>query len=59
MFYSRWFFNPKLLKLIDTSHMTLQDGDFVLVIDSYLKVKALQDSEHGGWVDKMREVRID
>jgi len=39
--------------------MTFQDGDFVLVIDSYVKVKALQDSEHGGWVDKMREVRID
>jgi len=38
--------------------MEIQDGDFVLVIDSYKKVKALQDSAHGGWNDKMRDVRI-
>ena len=54
----RWFFNAKLLTLFDTSDMEIQDGDFVLVIDSYKKVKALQDSAHGGWNEKMREVRI-
>ncbi|KAK2163139.1 hypothetical protein NP493_1479g00003 [Ridgeia piscesae] len=53
--FAQWFFNPNLLTPFDTSDMTFQDGDFVLVIDSYQKVKALQDSAHGGWNEKMRE----
>ena len=55
----RWFFNPKLLTFVDTSTMAIQDGDFVLVLDSYAKVKALQDSAHGGWNEKMREVKTE
>ena len=52
----RYWFNPKLLEVADTSHMQIDVGDFVLVIDSARKVKALQDEDHGGWSGKMRKV---
>ncbi|KAI0211061.1 hypothetical protein LSAT2_004145, partial [Lamellibrachia satsuma] len=52
---SMWCFNPELLKLIDTSEMAIKIGDFVLVINSYKKVKALQDRGHGGWVEEMQQ----
>ena len=54
----RWLFNPTLLKVVDTSKMAIKIGDFVLVINSYEKVKALQDECHGGWEEEMREVHI-
>lgn len=47
-----------MLTFVDTADMEIQDGDFVLVIDSYTKVKALQDSAHGGWNEGMRKVHI-
>ena len=52
----RYLFNPKLLEVIDTSKLTIEVGDSVMVIDSYKKVKDLQDKDHGGWVETMREV---
>ena len=54
----RLFFNPAMLTKVDTTNKTLQDGDFVCVIDSYEKLKAHQDSAHGGWKETMREVII-
>ena len=56
--FTRYWFNPKLLNPVDTSNTTVGISDFVLVIDSYEKVKALQDKEHGGWVENMRKVYI-
>ena len=56
--FTRYWFNPKLLKAVDTSSTTIGIGDFVLVIDSHEEVKALQDEEHGGWVEDMRKVHI-
>ena len=53
----RFCFHPKLLKVVDTSKMAIEIGDFVWVIKSYLKVRALQDDRHGGWTEEMREVR--
>ncbi|KAI0236727.1 hypothetical protein LSAT2_012726, partial [Lamellibrachia satsuma] len=50
---SKYLFDPKLLKVIDTSKWAVEIGDFVLVIDSYKKVKALQDKGHGGWKEEM------
>ena len=53
----RYWFNPNLLEVIDTSEMKIEVGDFVLVIDSYKTVKELQDKDHGGWVEpRMLEV---
>ncbi|KAI0234483.1 hypothetical protein LSAT2_015246 [Lamellibrachia satsuma] len=52
---SKWCFNPKLLEVVDTSKMTIEIGDFVFVINSYATVKALQDEDHGGWQEEMRE----
>ena len=54
----RLYFNPAMLTNVDATNKTPQDGDFVCVIDSYEKVKALQDAGHGGWKEKMREVII-
>ena len=54
--FTRYWFNPELLKAVDMSSRTIGIGDFVLVIDSHEEVKALQDEEHGGWVEKMRKV---
>ena len=54
----RWCFNPKLLEVVDTSKMAIEIGDFVFVVNSYATVKALQDEDHGGWQEEMREVRI-
>ncbi|KAK2152649.1 hypothetical protein NP493_2416g00006 [Ridgeia piscesae] len=51
----KWFFNPALLTIVNTTNMTIQNGDFVFVNDSYEKVKSLQDSAHGGWAESMRE----
>ena len=55
---TRFWFNPKLLEFIDTSKETTEAGDFVLVVDSYKKVKALQDEDHGGWTKKMQKVHV-
>ena len=44
--------------MTDTSNVRLQVGDTVLVINSYETVKALQDEDHGGWIEKMREVAV-
>ena len=55
--FTRYWFNPKLLNPVDTSNTTVGIGDFVLVIDSR-EVKALQDKEHGGWVEDMQKVYI-
>ena len=44
--------------VVDTSEMTVEIGDFVLVNDSYKKVKALQDKGHGGWKEEMRKVHM-
>ncbi|KAI0240090.1 hypothetical protein LSAT2_009191 [Lamellibrachia satsuma] len=52
---TKYWFNPKLLNPVDTSNTTVGIGDFVLVIDSHETVKALQDKEHGGWVENMRK----
>ena len=52
----RWFSNPGMLTKVDTSTSILQDGDFVYVVDSIDKVKALQDSANGGWNAKMEKV---
>ena len=38
--------------------MKIQLGDFVLVLDSYKTVKALQDEDHGGWAKDMRKVIV-
>ena len=54
--HTRCWFNPKLLKVVDTSSETIQVGDFVLVMDSYKKVKGLQDELNIGWKDAMRKV---
>ena len=54
---TRWWFNSTLLEVIDTSDTSIEVGDFVLVIDSYKKVKDLQDVDHGGWNDNIRGVR--
>ncbi|KAK2149553.1 hypothetical protein NP493_2955g00000 [Ridgeia piscesae] len=51
----RWLFNPALLTIVNTTNMTIQNGDFVFVNESYEKVKSLQDSAHGGWNEKMRK----
>ncbi|KAK2138070.1 hypothetical protein NP493_8963g00000, partial [Ridgeia piscesae] len=48
-----YWFNPELLTIVDTSDVEIQCGDFVLVLDSYRKVKALQDEAHGGWKSQM------
>ncbi|KAK2154909.1 hypothetical protein NP493_2127g00003 [Ridgeia piscesae] len=50
----QWF-NPEVLKVVDTSDVEIQFGDFVLVLDSYRTVKALQDKDHGGWTSQMRK----
>ncbi|KAI0240475.1 hypothetical protein LSAT2_008784 [Lamellibrachia satsuma] len=50
-----YWFNPNLLEVVDTSHMPIEVGDFVLVNHSAKKVKALQDENHGGWNEKMRK----
>ena len=52
----RFLFHPKLLKVVDTSKMAIEIGDFVWVTKSYSKIRALQDDRHGGWTEKMREV---
>ena len=52
----RFLFHPKLLKVVDTSQMAIEIGDFVWVIKAYSKVRALQDDRHGGWTEEMREV---
>ena len=52
----RFLFHPKLLKVVDTSKMAIEIGDFVWVIKSCSKVKALQDDRHGGWTEEMRKV---
>ncbi|KAI0240476.1 hypothetical protein LSAT2_008785 [Lamellibrachia satsuma] len=55
---NQWF-NPKLLTVVDTTNVKIRVGDLVVVIDSYKKVKALQDKAHGGWTNEMRKVIID
>ena len=52
----RFWFNPELLQGVDTSHMPVEVGDFVMVIDSIKKLKTLQDEKHGGWNTGMRKV---
>ena len=37
--------------------MRIKTYDFVLVIDSYTKVKALQEEDQGGWQEIMRKVK--
>ncbi|KAI0237102.1 hypothetical protein LSAT2_012421 [Lamellibrachia satsuma] len=51
---NQWF-NPKLLTVVDTTNVNIRVGDLVMVIDSYKKVKALQDKAHGGWTSDMRK----
>ena len=58
VFLSQWF-NPKLLTVVDTTNVKIRVGDLVVVIESYKKVKALQDKAHGGWTSDMRKVIID
>ena len=55
--FSYWF-NAALLETIDTTNMKIEASDFVLVIDSYTKVKALQEEYFGGWQEIMRKVTI-
>ena len=57
MTFFRWLFHPALLTVVNTTNMTIQNGDFVFVNESYEKVKSLQDSAHGGWNERMRKVR--
>ena len=44
--------------MVDTSDVKIQFGDFVLVLDSYRTVKALQDQDHGGWASQMGKVIV-
>jgi hypothetical protein len=57
-YFSTWF-NPELLTVIDTSSLTPEVGDLVQVINCYKTVRALQDDEHGGWNEEMRQVTFD
>ena len=52
----RFWFNPTLLTIVDTSKMPIEFGDFVVVTDSTKKLKSLQDGTHGGWNDEMLKV---
>nr|XP_039250524.1 E3 ubiquitin-protein ligase MIB2-like isoform X1 [Styela clava] len=45
---NRWTINPDALTKIN-------EGNQVIVIDDYAKVKQMQSSEHGNWNEKMKE----
>ena len=52
----RFWFNPELLQVVDTSQMPVEVGDYVVVTNSIKELKTLQDETHGGWNEKMRKV---
>ncbi|KAK2173000.1 hypothetical protein NP493_911g00025 [Ridgeia piscesae] len=51
----KFWFNPELLKVVDTSQTPIEVGDNVVVTDSIRKLKSLQDDKHGGWDAGMRK----
>ena len=52
----RFWFNPELLQVVDTSLMPIEVGDYVVVTNSIKELKTLQDERHGGWNHEMRKV---
>jgi len=52
----RFWFNPELLQVADTSLMPVEVGDYVMVTNSIKNLKTLQDETHGGWNEKMLKV---
>ena len=47
-----------MLQVVNTSQMSIEVGDFVVVTDSNKKLKTLQDEKHGGWNVGMRKVYL-